>query len=94
MAEISIAHNRKITAYPAPKNYALLIGYVSRNNLGASFKNFYFPMNWTGAANRSIVLSDDFRIPFMGENRALMQFQLNNRWTEETAATAKYPTIS
>ena len=36
MAEISIAHNRKITAYPAPKNYALLIGYVSRNNVGIS----------------------------------------------------------
>lgn len=76
------------------------IGYSSRPeytfglNFGASYQNFYFSMNWAGAAHRSIVLSDDFRIPFMGEDRALMEYQLNDRWTEATALTAKYPRLS
>lgn len=76
------------------------IGYSKRPvytfglNLGASFKQFFFSMNWVGTKDRSLLLSDEFRKPFMGENRSLMSYQLDSRWTSETAATAKYPRIS
>lgn len=69
-------------------------GYVFGLNFGANYKGFYFSMNWTGAANRSLVLSNDFREAFAGEHRGLMQFHVDNRWTPETASTATQPRLS
>lgn len=51
-------------------------------------------MNWTGAAERSLVLADHFRRPFNGESRGLMQYHVDNRWTPETAETATQPRFS
>lgn len=63
-------------------------------NIGATYKGFNLSMNWTGATNRSLVLSDEFRSAFDGENRGLMQFHVDTRWTPETASTAEYPRLS
>ena len=74
--------------FPTRPNYTFGL------NLSADYKGFFFAMNWTGAAERSISLTDMFRKPFMGESRGLMQYQVDGRWTPETASTAKYPRFS
>lgn len=68
--------------------------YVFGLNLGFEYKGFGISMNWTGAAERSIVYSDQFRKPFNDEARGLMQFQVADRWTPYTADTALYPRFS
>ena len=76
------------------------IGYSSRPNYtfglnyGLNWKGWYFSMNWTGTAERSIALSDQYRKPFNGEARGLMQYQVEGRWTPETAQSAIYPRFS
>lgn len=74
--------------FPTRPNYTFGL------NLSADYKGFFFAMNWTAAAERSISLTDMFRKPFMGESRGLMQYQVDGRWTPETASTAKYPRFS
>lgn len=74
--------------YPTRPNYVFGL------NVGADYKGFFFSMNWTGAAERSLVLADDFRKPFCGEARGLMQHQVDHRWTQETEGIAKYPRFS
>lgn len=68
--------------------------YVFGLNLGADYKGFFMSMNWTGAAERSLVLTEEFSRPFGAEARGLMQFQVDGHWTEETAASATYPRFS
>lgn len=66
--------------------------YTFGLNYGADYKGFFFSMNWTGAAERSLLLEEFFRIPFgINSNNALMQFHADNRWTPETAETATVP---
>lgn len=62
--------------------------------MGANYKGFFFSMNWTGAAERSLVLSEEFCKPFNIEGRGLMIHQIDGCWTPETAATAKLPRLS
>lgn len=80
--------DQKNIGYPKRPNYVFGL------NLGASYKGLFFSMNWTGAAERSIVLESHFRAPFSGESRGLMQFHSDNRWTPETAQTATQPRFS
>lgn len=65
--------------------------YTFGLNYGAEYKNWFFSMNWTGAAERSLLLNDQFRKPFSG---GLMEFHANNRWTEERADIATTPRLS
>lgn len=66
--------------------------YTFGLNYGADYKGFFFSMNWTGAAERSLLLEEFFRIPFgINSNNALMQFHADNRWTPETAGSATVP---
>lgn len=74
--------------------YSTTPNYIFGLNLGLNYKGFFFSMNWTGAAERSLVLSEDFRKPFNSESRGLMQYQVDNHWTPETAATATMPRLS
>lgn len=80
--------DQKKIGYPTRPNYVFGL------NLGANYKGFFFSMNWTGAANRSLLLSDDFRRPFNGESRGLLQYHVDNRWTPATASTAAQPRFS
>lgn len=68
--------------------------YVFGLNMGASYKGLFFTMNWVGAAERSIVLSSMFSQPFQGQNNGLFSYLIEDRWTEETASTAKLPRLS
>lgn len=68
--------------------------YTFGLNFGADYKGFFFSMNWIGTAERSVALQDQFRKPFSGEGRGLMKYQIEGRWTEETAETATYPRFS
>lgn len=68
--------------------------YIFGLNIDLFYKGFTLGMNWTGATNRSLHLEEDFRIPFNGEDRGLMQFHADNRWTSATANTAKYPRLT
>ncbi|GAE83723.1 SusC/RagA family TonB-linked outer membrane protein [Bacteroides reticulotermitis] len=81
-------NDQKNIGYPTRPNYVFGL------NFGANYKGFFFSMNWTGAAQRSLVLSESFRRPFNGESRGLMQYHVDHRWTEETAGTATQPRFS
>lgn len=73
------------------------IGYSSRPNYtfglnyGFDYKGFTFSMNWTGAAERSVELSNQFSTPFSG---TLMKYQTEGVWRPETAETATAPRLS
>ena len=60
--------------------------------LGFEYKGFDFSMLWVGATKTSRVLEETFRKP-LGEtyDRSLMSHQFTDRWTPETAASAKLP---
>lgn len=60
--------------------------------LGFEYKGFDFSMLWVGATKTSRVLEETFRKP-LGEtyDSSLMSHQFTDRWTPETAATAKLP---
>ena len=66
--------------------------YTFGLNYGINYKGFFLTMNWTGAAQRSLLLDGAFREPFgNGKIRGLMQFHADTRWTPETAGTATTP---
>lgn len=73
------------------------IGYSSRPNYtfglnyGLEYKGFYFSMNWTGAAERSVTLANQFSTPFSG---TLMKYQTEGIWRPETADSATLPRLS
>jgi TonB-linked SusC/RagA family outer membrane protein len=77
------------------------IGYSNYPNLnggatfGFDYKGFSFSMLWVGATMVSRLLEETLRTP-LGDtnNRSLMQYQYDNRWTPETAATASLPRAS
>lgn len=77
------------------------LGYSSRPewtfglNFGINWKGIEVTLNWVGATNRSVLLSDYYRIPFATTgNNALYSFMIDERWTPETAETAKAPRLS
>lgn len=65
--------------------------YMFGLNYGADYKGFFFSMNWTGAAERSVVLANQFSTPFSG---ALMKYQTEGIWRPETAESATMPRLS
>lgn len=75
------------------------IGYSKRPlytfgfNYGIEYKGFFASMNWTGAKDANVQLQYSFQSPFE-KKHVLYQFIADGSWTEETAATAKYPRLS
>lgn len=68
--------------------------YVFGLNYGIEYKGLTFTMNWTGAAERDLLLYGRFREPFNGESRGLFQYFADEMWTPETAETATMPRVS
>jgi len=65
------------------------------SNIGFNFKGFDFSMFWSGAAHVTRMLSEIYRISFGPTNdRALLEYMANERWTPENASTAKYPRLT
>ncbi len=69
--------------------------YVVGANMGFEWKGFDLSMQWTGAWNTSRMLQETLREP-LGDtnNKGLLLYQYEDRWTEETASTAKLPRAS
>lgn len=66
--------------------------YVVGLQLGFEWKNFDFSTQWTGAFNASRLLQETFREPLGDTNgKGLLLYQYEQRWTPETASTAKLP---
>ena len=69
--------------------------YVVGANIGFEWNGFDLSMQWTGAWNTSRMLQETLREP-LGDtnNKGLLLYQYEDRWTEETASTAKLPRAS
>jgi TonB-linked SusC/RagA family outer membrane protein len=66
--------------------------YVAGANVGFSWKNLDFSMQWTGAWHTSRLLEESFREPMGDTNtKGLLLYQYEERWTPETASSAKLP---
>ena len=72
-----------------PKRPAYTFGL----NYGVEYKGFFASMNWTGVAETDILMGNAYKQPFNGK-WTLYQFRADDRWTPETAATAKYPRMA
>lgn len=76
------------------------IGYPTRPaytfglNYGVNYKGWSLTMNWAGAAQRSLMLEQQYRNYFNGKKGGLMMFHVDERWTPETEATATLPRFS
>lgn len=75
--------------------YTDLPEYTAGVNMGFSWKNFDFSMQWTGAWNVDRMLSE-FRQPLGDtQNKGLLLYQYETTWrSSEDTFTAKYPRIS
>ena len=69
--------------------------YTAGLNLGFSWQNFDFSMQWTGAWNVDRMLSE-FRQPLGDtQNKGLLLYQYENTWrSSEDSYTAKFPRIT
>lgn len=67
--------------------------YTFGFNYGIEYKGFFASMNWTAAKDANVVMQYSFNHPFE-KYQVLYQYLADDRWTEETAATAKYPRLS
>lgn len=69
--------------------------YTAGLNLGFSWKNFDFSMQWTGVWNVDRMLSE-FRQPLGDtQNKGLLLYQYENTWrSSEDSYTAKFPRIT
>lgn len=77
------------------------IGYPTRPeltfgfNYGIRYKGFDLTMNWSGAANRSVLLKEQYRQPFGATaSRALPMYMAQERWTPSRADVATMPRFS
>ena len=75
--------------------FTALPEYTAGLNLGFSWKNFDFSMQWTGAWNVDRMLSE-FRQPLGDtQNKGLLLYQYENTWrSSEDSYTAKFPRIT
>ncbi len=66
--------------------------YILGISPGFKWKNLDFSMQWTGGFNVSRLLQETFRVPMGDTNtKGLLLYQYEQRWTPETASSAKLP---
>ena len=62
--------------------------YIVGLNMGCSYKDLEFSMQWTGAWNVSRMIEDMFRIPFKSRtgvsDGGLLQYHVDNTWNPES----------
>lgn len=80
----------------SPIGYSNRPEYVLGLRYGINWKGFDLTMQWTGATHVSRELSGIYRLPMNGDkfDLGLFQYMYDERWTPETAATAKAPRFS
>ncbi len=62
--------------------------------IGFEYNGFDFSMLWVGTGKVSRFINDGLRVPFSGGNYGLLQYMVEDRWTEENAVNAKIPRFS
>ena len=89
--EDSIIDDNDISAIGYPK-YPQLSGGFS---LGFEYKNFDFSMMWAGSTRVSRFVDGALRVPFgVAKQRSILEYMVDDRWTPETAETARIPRLS
>ena len=69
--------------------------YTFGANLGFSWKRFDVSMSWAGATNTSRLLGETYRVAFGAtQDRSLLKYMADGRWTPETANSATYPRMT
>jgi TonB-linked SusC/RagA family outer membrane protein len=64
-------------------------------NLGFRLKRVDLSMSWAGATNASRMLGETYRVAFGAtQDRSLLQYMADGRWTPETADVATYPRMT
>ena len=64
-------------------------------NLGFQWKNLDLSMSWAGATLTSRMLGETYRVAFGAtQDRSLLQYMAEGRWTPETANEATYPRMT
>lgn len=66
--------------------------YMVGFNYGINYKGFFATMNWTAGIDGNVLMAYNFNNPF--RTAAVYKYYFDDRWTEETVATAKYPRVS
>lgn len=61
---------------------------------GFKWKDFDFSMTWTGATHVNRRMEEDYTRPFNTGKAPLMQFIVDDRWTEERGQSAKFPRLT
>ena len=84
-----IIDNDDQTRIGYPKRPAYTFGL----NLGGEYKGFFLSMNWAGAAQCDIQMSNAYIRPFY-DGQMLYQYMADDHWTSENADKAKYPRLS
>lgn len=75
-----------------PLGYTNNPQYTAGLTLGFSWKGFDFSMQWNAAWNTSRLLEETFCMPLGDTNeKGLLAYQFENRWTPESANTATLP---
>lgn len=64
--------------------------YTFGLNMGLEYKGFFFSMNWTGVTGCDLEMGQAFKRP-LESGYVLYQYLADGSWTEENAATARYP---
>jgi TonB-linked SusC/RagA family outer membrane protein len=69
--------------------------YTFGANLGFQWKDLDFSMSWAGATKTSRMLAETYRVAFGAtQDRSLLQYMADGRWTPETAGEASYPRMT
>ncbi|HKL32889.1 MAG TPA: TonB-dependent receptor, partial [Tangfeifania sp.] len=69
--------------------------YTFGANLGFQWKNLDLSMSWAGATLTSRMLGETYRVAFGAtQDRSLLQYMADGRWTPETANEATYPRMT
>jgi TonB-linked SusC/RagA family outer membrane protein len=69
--------------------------YTFGANLGFQWNNLDFSMSWAGATMTSRMLAETYRVAFGAtQDRSLLQYMADGRWTPETADQATYPRMT
>lgn len=75
--------------------YSRLPEYTFGANAGFEFKSFDLSMSWAGATNVTRTLGEVYRNAYGSTNdRSLLQYMADGRWTPETAESATYPRLT
>lgn len=79
-----------VTYFGYGENPEYIFGWMS----GFEYKGFDFSMTWSGATNVSRRFEEDFTRAFNTGNAPIMQWMIDDQYTEEKGQSSKFPRIT